>query len=107
MKSILLTFITIFAFNANASFFQTYCSNAEGTITSADGHVENYQKYMEVSYDMNTGVETKKVIEWNWGTQSIDETRPTRFLPFVLQMRNESRSKNQIDWTVADNLKGN
>ena len=41
MKILLLAIVTIFAFSAEASYFATHCSNAQGTVKWETGHNSN------------------------------------------------------------------
>jgi hypothetical protein len=41
MKILLLAIVSIFAFSAEASYFATHCSNAQGTVKWETGHNSN------------------------------------------------------------------
>ena len=61
MKKLTLAIAFLFSVSANASFYQISCSNADGTTTSANGHVENFLKVTKFTYQGNEAV--KEIID--------------------------------------------
>lgn len=61
MKALIIATVLVTTLSANASFFQNYCSNAQGTTTTADGHAEFYTKVTSRTWD--NGNQIDKVIE--------------------------------------------
>ncbi len=75
MKNIIMTAILAVSFSAHASFYQKYCSNAEGTIKLSNGHMDNAVILTERAYG-NAGVNTQE-IEYKLGSLIIDRSDET------------------------------
>jgi len=64
MKNLLLaTALIIGTTTAHASFYQDYCSNAEGSTKTSEGHVSNNISVTERSYNQATGQIINNVVE--------------------------------------------
>ncbi len=64
MKNLIFAAIVMFGMNANASWYQIYCSNAAGTVKTATGHGPSYNKATR-TYVENNKVKTQEV-EFGW-----------------------------------------
>lgn len=83
MRNILIVAVTaLISFEANASWFQHYCSSADATVRTAGGHNENFTRLTERTWGPNgpvdkiveiEGLETTVVNE----SEISDETRTT------------------------------
>lgn len=58
MKKILITVLAITAFAANASYYQSVCTSADGYTKIANGHSKNFVKLTEYTYGSVYSVDT-------------------------------------------------
>ena len=63
MNKTIIPLVLLFSLYAHSSFFQNYCSDAEGTTTTADGHNNNYVRVTERYYSQGTVMDTTVTLE--------------------------------------------
>ena len=103
MKILLTALFLLSTVVAQASYFQTYCSNGEGTVKTAMGHDPSFIKFTEKSY--NDQGETIVIREYsrqdlNLNTENIikiDNTYTTTCAP--------GSTSGYGEWTKVDSRK--
>lgn len=94
MKAIVLPISIFLSVSANASFFQTYCSNAEGTVKWSQGHNDNTLVITKRSWEGgNLSEETLTVPQWEI-TYKVNEEKD-------ILSEASSNCPADSDWGVA------
>ena len=65
MRTAILVSLVLVGMSAQASWFQEYCTSADGTTKMAQGHDENYIQLTERSYDQDWNKKEKIVRDEN------------------------------------------
>ena len=74
LKTILCSAALLAASQAQASWFQTYCSTADGTLAQATGHSEWYFNATQRTWDTTGRVDTKLALEGVDTVSSAEQT---------------------------------